>query len=342
MVSKENVLNLIDHGEFVDVFVELNKYFVNRDERLNELSNELINPPGNFSQANYTTRLKLFVSLHYKPSKVRSNTDIDYYDLLCAIDFKLQTENFQRIYPNRNIVSFLLHSESTDQEEDVKWLCKQLLYKESLNSDLVIDLGSVAGGSYETLLREFYIKFDVNEAPAFKTKPLVQLRSRIEEKLQNDHLVCIVKGPEKILGIETELGSFFDELLSFLDDNIDKEKCNHSLIFIFIDDGQHRFPHKYSEYFLSFSEQDELNYFKRALDPDDLSIIDLAPIGKVVESDISTWIGHGMKKGIDVYHKISCYHGRENDILKHGNSPYQVIRKICADLNVTIQDKWKI
>lgn len=342
MVSKEQILNLLDKGDFFEVFEELNKFFLNKDPKLNALIDELINPPGNFSLPQFVIRMKVFVNTNYKPSKTKWNVEIDYYDLLCEFDFKLQTENFQRIYPNKNIAAFLLHSEMSDQENDLKWLCKQLLYKESLNSDLIIDLSSIAGGSYESLLREFYIKFGIAENAQTKTKPMVQLRSRIEDKLQNDHLVCVVKGPENILDSETELGIFFSEFLYYLDENMDKEKCAYTLIFIFVDDKQGGFPFKHTDYFLPFNEDDEGIYLKKAIESDEYRIIDLAPIRKVMESDITNWISCSLKKGKDVFNKISCYRGMEKDIIEKGDNPYQVIERICKDLKVTIKDTWKI
>lgn len=342
MLNREEILNLIDSGEYSDAFLALNKFFLNKDSKLNALIDEFVNPPGNFALATYLTRLKVFVNLNYKPPKAKNNPNIDYYDLLCALDFKLQTDNFERIYPFKNIVSFLLHCDSPEQVNDIKWLCKQLLYSQSLSSDFTIDLGSTVGGSCESLLKEFYIKFNINDSPSFKTKPIVQLRSKIEEKLQNGHLVCIIKRPESLLGDDAELDNFLTEFLGYLDEHIDKEKCDYALIFIFIDDKQKNFPKRSSEYFLIFDEKDEAGYFTSAIDSGNFRIIDLAPIRQVVEMDISKWIGHGMKKGIDVYSKISCYHGKEKHALGNGSNPYQVIEKICSDLNVPIKDTWKI
>jgi hypothetical protein len=216
------------------------------------------------------------------------------------------------------------------------------LYKGSLNSDLVIDLSSISNGSYEGLLREFYIRFGVTEKAQNKTKPIVQLRSRIEELLQDGFFVCVIKGPENLFNSESELGAFFDDFLRYLDENMDKEKCAYSLIFLFIDTKQHGFPSKDSANFLRFREEDEGIYLKEAVESDTLKIIDLSPIGNLKESDIEKWITLSMKKGKEFYNKISCYRGKGKELIDKEKRPYQVIEKICADLKVTINDTWKI
>jgi hypothetical protein len=93
---------------------------------------------------------------------------------------------------------------------------------------------------------------------------------------------------------------------------------------------------------LSFQEDNESVYLKEAIDTEVIKIIDLAPVGKVQESDISSWISAGMKRGKEVYSKIACYRGKEKDMLAKGSNPYQVIEQICKDLNVIIKDTWKI
>lgn len=342
MQDKEEILNKIDQGDLYEVFAELNKCLGTQNEKLNALVDEFTNPPANFNIVQFNVRLKVFVNSQYKCSPRQRATEIDYYDLLCELDFKVQTENFQRIYPNKSIAAFLLHGETDEQGNDLKWLCRQLMYKEALTCDLVVDLSSVACGSYESLLREFYIRFGVIDKSGSKTKPMVQLRSRIEEKLQNEHLVCIVKGPAPLFNSETEIGAFFNEFLCYLDENIDKEKCENSLILIFIDDKDLDFPSKEPDYFLSFEQENESAYYKEAIETEVIKIIDLSPISKVQESDISSWIGAGMKRGKEVYSKIACYQGQEKGMLSKGSNPYQVIEQICKDLNVTIKDTWKI
>jgi len=61
-INKDKVTALINRGELPEAFEELNKYYLGKNDKLNALMDEFINPPGNYSQAMFITRLKIFVS----------------------------------------------------------------------------------------------------------------------------------------------------------------------------------------------------------------------------------------------------------------------------------------
>lgn len=61
-VEKERVFSMINKGEYLEAFEELNRHFLHNNDSLNALENELINPPFNFNPAMFNTRLKMFVN----------------------------------------------------------------------------------------------------------------------------------------------------------------------------------------------------------------------------------------------------------------------------------------
>lgn len=61
-VEKDRVFSMINKGEFLEAFEELNRHFLHNNDVLNTLENELISPPFNFNPAMFSTRLKMFVN----------------------------------------------------------------------------------------------------------------------------------------------------------------------------------------------------------------------------------------------------------------------------------------
>lgn len=60
--DKIKINDLLNKSEIVEAFDELNKFYFGKNDKLNALMDEFINPPGTFSQAMFITRLKVFVS----------------------------------------------------------------------------------------------------------------------------------------------------------------------------------------------------------------------------------------------------------------------------------------
>jgi len=345
MTTKEEIFDLINKGELAEAFEELNKYFLDQNDSLNALMNEYVNQPNNFSPAQFMSRLKTFINANYKCISHGNSfkPEIDFYDALCEIDFKLQTLNFQRIYKNKKIAAFLLHGECDEKGNDVNWLYNQLLYKEGLINDrfITIDLGSKLGGSFERLLEEFFIRFEIDPVAGNRTKQIAQLRNKIENKLKIDHFVCLIKGPDNILSNETELNALFSDFLSFMDNQIVQENHNNSLILLFIEPKLADYKLKDDKYFFWFRDNLKDDYPLTVVNCQDVKIIDLAPIKKIQERDITDWIKWSLETPA-IYKKISCFKGKEKDILQSGDNPFQVIKKICSDLNIKIEEKWII
>jgi hypothetical protein len=59
--TKEHIYDLINRNDLFEAFEALNKIFLGKNDALNALLSEYINPPGNFSQAHFTSRLKVFM-----------------------------------------------------------------------------------------------------------------------------------------------------------------------------------------------------------------------------------------------------------------------------------------
>jgi hypothetical protein len=59
--NNEKIIDLIDKGDLMDAFEQLNKRFSGKNAKLNALIDEFINPPGNYSHPQFITRLKVFV-----------------------------------------------------------------------------------------------------------------------------------------------------------------------------------------------------------------------------------------------------------------------------------------
>jgi hypothetical protein len=343
MTSKEEIFDLINKFELDKAFEELNKFFLRQNDSLNTLINEFVSRPDNFNTAQFMTRLKIFINTNYhcQPSKNRPHPEIDFYDVLCELDFKIQTLNFQRIYKNKKIAAFLLHGESDEKGSDVNWLYHQLLYKEGLVNDkyITIDFGSKLGGSFERLLEEFFIRFEIDTNTGNRTRQIAQLRSKIESKLNIDHFVCIIKSPDNILNNEAELCKLFTDFLSFMDNQIVQENHNNSFILLFLEGKLADYKLKDNKYFFWFSENQEDDYPLNVVKCPDVKIIDLAPIRKIKEMDITEWIKWSLLNPA-IYNKVSGFDGKEKEILKEGANPFQVIKRICSDLNIKFEDRW--
>jgi hypothetical protein len=62
-ISKDELNKMLNRGEILEVLQELIKLFDDKNIRLNVLMDEFVNPPNNFSQVQFITRLKLFISI---------------------------------------------------------------------------------------------------------------------------------------------------------------------------------------------------------------------------------------------------------------------------------------
>jgi hypothetical protein len=61
-IDKNRIFDLINKGNLLEAFEELNKYFLHENDSLNALEKELINQPMYFNPALFNTRLKLLVN----------------------------------------------------------------------------------------------------------------------------------------------------------------------------------------------------------------------------------------------------------------------------------------
>jgi hypothetical protein len=342
MMQKEEILDLLRKGDFAELFEELENFFKRKDDRLNALIDEYINRSGIFNMAEFMSRLRVFINRNYNLQLQSTQfNELDYYDALCELDFKLQTHYFQRIYKHKKIAAFLLHGETDELGSDIRWLYNQLLYKEGLSKErpIVIDFSSKLGGSFGRLLEEFFIAFQVDTETGNPTRHIARLRSQLENRLKVGHFVCIIKSPECLLGNKGELCKLFNDFLTFLDDHIVQEDPRYGLIFLFIEEKLVDYHCLEAQYFISFNEENKKNYSSYAVNCRDLKIIDLAPISKIKESDITDWIEWSLLNR-ELYEKTRLIAGREKEILQEGNNPYQVIQKICKELNIEIEKRW--
>src|SRR5688572_5068349 len=107
-MSKVEILNLINQD--VDAaFTELDKVFKKDNAKYNDLNREFIGRPENFSLDTFRLRLRRLVSMDYPDLDDGPNegTENDYYKALCELDFKQQTNFFERIYKYKKIAPFL-------------------------------------------------------------------------------------------------------------------------------------------------------------------------------------------------------------------------------------------
>ncbi|MGB8193141.1 MAG: hypothetical protein WCF67_14530 [Chitinophagaceae bacterium] len=344
MKSKEEIYGLISKNQLYEALEELKLFFGDGNDTLNNFINDFINPPDNHNHVRFIGRLKMFIGNFYKPAPVARivpQAELDFYDALCEFDFKLQTSNFHLIYRNRKIAAFLLHGDSDEHGNDVRWLYNQLLHVEGLLNDkhITIDCSSALGGSFERFIQELFIKFEIDTSVGNRQKQIAALRSELEDRLKEDHFVCIIKGPENILNNEQELHRLYTEFLSFMDVNIVRKQHSNSLIILFIENKLANYDLKEDKYFFWFNENEKDAHPINAVKCEDVRIIDLAPIQAIEEADIIKWIGWSLTSP-SVYKKVCCFNDDPKAVLKEGNKPYQVIKNICAQLNIKMNDKW--
>jgi hypothetical protein len=63
--TKAQLFDLINKGDFFDLFEELNKFFLSNNDSLNALMAEYIDQPNNFNKSQFASRLKIFISRNW-------------------------------------------------------------------------------------------------------------------------------------------------------------------------------------------------------------------------------------------------------------------------------------
>lgn len=280
------------------------------------------------------TLLKVVVDRN--ESGKRTESSVDPYEMLCELDFKLQSEHF-KLHKYKKIAAFLLHGK---QEEDVRWLCNQLLYKQDLLNEkyILIDLGPLPGGAFDRILNEFYSRYEIAPAPDPEER-MVELRAELEKRLKLGPIVCIIKRPEKLFNHKTELDGFFDGFLHFLKKNVAWKKFNNPIIFLFVEQHSSNYACRDEDYFLWYKDADKHQHFSKGEACHEPRIIDLAPIQKIEKDDIGQWIKWS-RDHRPIYDRLKQYSGQEHSLLTDGDYPFQVIQKICQDLNIKIEEEW--
>lgn len=344
-MTKEQIFELIRQDGALSALEALMDIFPDNDQ-LNNLMDELIEKPNNFNKVEHLGRLRLFVSKNLKSTApvnipAQKQTADVIYDILCEIDFKLQTKHF-KIYKHKTVSAFLLHGNSDENGNDMKWLYNQLLYKEKLLQErcITIDFNSVLGGSFERILEELYKHFQIVTTGVAPENHRNKLRKAIEGRLESENIICIIKNPETILNNTMELGKLFDDLLLFMEKNIAREEQTKSLVFLFVESRLSDMQAKEAKYFLWYKQAEHnYNHTAAAMTSPELRIVDLGPVGRVTQQDIENWMSWALEDR-NIYQHVCMYQGKEAKLIENCLTPFSVITKISNDLKFKIEDKW--
>lgn len=329
-MKKEEILNLIEQ-DIDKAFKELDKVFLNKNASYMDLSKEYYQQQNNFSLANFRSKLYRFTSINYPEieSKSRNNClDIDFYDLLCDIDFKPQSTYFKNIFHKKNVSAVLLHGENDEDGNDLKWLYHQLLKTESLMVEppIPIDFRGSANSCFEDVLKHLCNKFEL----PFNSE-LNKIRKKIEAYLETNNLVVIIKYTKNI----SDLSAFynlFNDFFSFLHKNVDSD--DNSLIFLIVENDTEGYKGNLNDdYFLWFEEENRMKYSKTVKDCRDVKIIDLAPVQNIEASEIEDWINRNLNYE-EIYNAFSCYLGCAQCLLEEKSNRYHVIQKLYNVLKI--------
>lgn len=357
MLTKEELFAMIVKRNYDEVFEELQRHFKRNNTPINLLEDEYIQPSANFNEGRFITQLKMTINRDWPQVTAPQVThQFDDYDLLCELDFKLQTQHFVRIFQYKKIALFLLHGETDTEGHDARWFWNQIIHKAKtptggpLISDkpLIVDFTAHTGGAFERLMEDLYLKFEVDTAAPGGVNPKNLLRRKLEDRLQQGNILCIIMSPSTIFNDAKELKRLFDEFLLFMQEHI-VTTMKHAFIILFVDNKTGAYQAGNDQYFTWFTPANSQEYAISVVKENNLKIIDLAPIEHLKEKDIRDWISCVQEKRQDMFLKIlqrynapecllhDCY---ENYLLHGAVSPYAVIEKICHDLQIPFQSKW--
>ncbi|MEO6720601.1 MAG: hypothetical protein ABIN67_09540 [Ferruginibacter sp.] len=341
-MSKQDLFSLIDR-DIDEAFIELDKVFLETNARYRDLCEMYANQPNNFSLNSFRSMLKRRVNLDYKDADPmpKQAMQINYYEALCEFDFKTQTKNFKSIHQYKKVAPFLLHGKSDEKENDLKWLCNQILNEKSILGERykIIDCGSKLGGTFERFLEELYLSFDVNTADT-GNKPTAVLIREIEKKLVTGPFVCVIKNAGTILGDKNELKKLFRNLLKVLHENIVTTGQKHAFILLFIDANASGYKNRYDNYFFWFDEATADTYSENAEKCKDIKIFDLSPVGKIEEKHITDWLDWSQENNSALYNQARALRSCKKELLNKGDNPFQVIEQICKNLKINIDNTW--
>lgn len=357
MLDKKALFDMINDQKYLEVFAELQGHFKKENTAINLLEAEIITPSNNFNPAQFSMRLKMTINRDWPERPVQPSVHpFNDYDLLCELDFKLQTQHFTRIYQYKKIALFLLHGETDAEGHDARWFWNQLIHKVKtpeggpLISDkpLIVDFTAHTGGAFERLMEDLYLKFEVDTAGQPGVNPKSLLRKKLEDRLQQSNILCVIMSPSAIFNDAGELKRLFEEFLLFMQDHI-VTTMQHAFIMLFVDNKVNDYKAGNDQYFTWFTQNNSQGYAFSVVKENSMKIIDLAPIEGLKEKDIQEWISCAQEKRQDVFLKIlqrcnapecllhDCY---ETYLLHGAVSPYAVIEKICHDLQIPFQSKW--
>ena len=350
MNVKESIVSKIKQNDIAGALDDL-KDIVPEDSSLTfgRLRNEFLNPPDNFNLVMFQQRLIVFVSTTIKVERKVSNPDLSFYDELCRLDFKMQTEHYMSIIPHKEIAAFLLHGDSDTDGNDIKWLSNQLIYRERKDTnnldrdDDVITIDCSRLTSVEDVVEQLFNKYEVRDGDYLHLRN--ELGRKLSERVSQGNIVCILKNADIILHDERKLSAFFNDLLVFMGGHVRRKNHRNSLIFLLTNNGEAKVHPGNRTYFFWFGDAPPNRHAQSAVAStvarENQRIIDLAPINRLQCSDLTEWIDASFARP-DAYQKARTLTDKVTTMIGAGSTarPYEVIQKICTDLKIDIEDKW--
>jgi hypothetical protein len=346
-LSCKEIIQLIKDDSLPEAFQELD-LIIPEDKNLKykELVNEFLYPNDNFNKITYKQRLIVFVNMAVKVAREVSNPGLDFYDELCRLDFKMQTEHYMSIIPHKPVAAFLIHGDTDAPGNDIRWLSNQLLYRERKDSnnqnrvDDIVTIDCSLWTSVETVLEQLFNKYHVEVGNYIQLRN--QLGAKLRDKLSEGHVVCVLKNADVILNDEDKLSALFNDLLVFMEGHIIRNNHKNSLIFLFTNHGRAQFQSGNGERFFWYQPGLPPNQHAiAAVGCGSQRIIDLAPINRLDCTDLTNWITASFGRP-DAYEKVKPLTGKEATMIGADTTarPFEVIQNICSGLGIKFEDKW--
>jgi hypothetical protein len=325
-VTKEQILNLIDNGdEFDKIFDALDKRFLHKNSIYMDLCGEFVSRRDSFSKKEFRDRLKRFVSITEFP-KANQKNQIDVFDLLCLLEFEPQSMNFKNIYKGNPVSAVLLHGENDDAGNDLKWLYNQLLITQiSIDSaPIVIDFNGNINNCFDDMLKHLYNhligKFDYHKRKLIRA---------MAKRLETEHLVVIVKAPQKATVFKEFFNLFHDFLMDLQEEGLEE----NALIFLIVEDNVDCYKHlKGDNRFLWFDKARKDAYIHTLAQCQQPLIIDLAQVEMMETEMIKNWIIKHLHI-TEIKNNLFQYHTQLDVLLENRFNRYHVIKTICSKLN---------
>ncbi len=327
------------------VFEILDEVFANLNGTYNDLCNEYITRPENFSLSTFRGKLKRFINISKTDIqeyfagteedvnvKTVTTSTSETYTLLCHLDFKKQVKYFEDMIESKKpVIPFVVRAAENYGQ---RWLYNRLIHhyqeKRVVHKTFLIDLTELNINSLDNLIdylsEQIVQKYNPTDSRDAKVR---KLRRDLSTMISTASQFIVLKNAYTFIH-STEFNDFYGLLDDFYQE-IKILESEHKCIFLFVEQSLE--PYAHSEY-CTFSS--ETQSFKAKTDKT-LKIIDLDNIKGITRNCMEEWFG---KVPVEIIDFFDCSdEGLEQLVRECGNgNPEIIIPAICEKIGINFNE----